>query len=137
MQQTIHERTFRFSLRILRLYRALLESQSAVNRIVGNQIFRSATSVGAMVEEAGGAESLADFIHKLSIAQKELRESRYWLRLISEGGLLESARLTDILAECQEINAILTATIVKMKKKQRLQREKKHSPSNETRGNNS
>ena len=74
----IVELTFQFSLEIIK-YTELLESKRKFN--MANQLFRSATSVGANVKESQGAESKADYIHKLKIAYKEAEESEYWLLL--------------------------------------------------------
>ena len=75
----IQERTFRFAVRVVRLVERL--PRDGAGLVVGRQVARSATSVGANVEEADGAESKRDFIHKMSIAHKEARETRYWLRI--------------------------------------------------------
>ena len=69
--QDIGERTLRYALRAVKLYRALEKSEDAAGRIVANQYLRSATSIGANVTEAQSAESRADFVHKYSVAQKE------------------------------------------------------------------
>lgn len=83
--------------------------------MIGRQFVRSATSIGANVEEAQSAESQADFIHKYAIAQKEARESLYWLRLISESGFVPKQRLSAIMRETEELHAVITAIIVKAK----------------------
>lgn len=84
--------------------------------MLGKQYLRSATSIGAHVEEAQSGESRADFIHKYGIAQKEARESLYWLRLLAESGLVRSDRLTSIIRETEELIAIITAIIVRTKR---------------------
>jgi four helix bundle protein len=75
------------------------------------QLLRSGTSIGANVEEAMGASSRKDFVHKLRIAYREARESRYWIRLLKESGLLEEKLASSILTDCEEINRILIAII--------------------------
>jgi four helix bundle protein len=75
-----------------------------------HQLVKAATSVGANVEEADGAESKRDFAHKLSIARKEARETRYWLRLI-RASIAENDEWTSLLRESEEIARILSAII--------------------------
>ena len=107
----IRERTLEYALRAIRLYRHLDESRDAVARIIGKQYLRSATSIGANLEEAQGGESRADFVHKNSIAFKEAREARYWLRLLHESETVESERLIDIMEETEQLVAILTTIV--------------------------
>ena len=110
-QRDIKERTFEFATRIVRLCRALEESPG-VSRTLANQLLRSGTSVGANVEEAHGSHSKPDFIAKMSIANKEARETHYWLRLLAASDVVPSEKLTDITDESNRLIAILT-TIVK------------------------
>ena len=77
----------------------------------------SATSIGASVEESQASESRADFIHKLGVAQKEARESLYWLRLLSQGGIVAKKRIESLMQETNELVAIITAIIVNCKRK--------------------
>ena len=76
-----------------------------------SQILDSGTSIGANVEEAVGGSSRKDFINKLQIAYKEARETRYWLRLLREGEMLEKKLADSFLKDCDEIIAILTAIL--------------------------
>lgn len=110
-QRDIKERTFEFPTRIVRLCRAQEESPG-VSRTLANQLLRSGTSVGANVEEAHGSHSKPDFIAKMSIANKEARETNYWLRLLAASDVVPSDKLTDITDESNQLIAILT-TIVK------------------------
>lgn len=84
----ISERLVGFSVRVIRLITSL--PKNFVGKHVSNQLLRSGTSPGANYEEARGAESSADFIHKLRIVLKELRETLYWLKVIKKGELLHS-----------------------------------------------
>ena len=93
----ILERTVDYSLRIVKLYREL-EKDSA-GRVLGKQLLRSGTAIGANVHEAQGGQSKADFIAKISIAHKEARESAYWLRLIQEADLISASRISDLFDE--------------------------------------
>ena len=112
----IRERTLEYGVRAVRLYRALVKMKDGAALILGKQYLRSATSVGANIAEALSAESAADFIHKYSIAQKEARESQYWLALLERSEILSSTGLSDIKQETDELIAILTTIIVKRKK---------------------
>lgn len=85
--------------------------------MIGKQYLRSATSIGANLEEATSAESRLDFIHKYGIAQKEARESLYWLRLMSEAGVVSRTRLDPLISETEELISIITAILVKLKRR--------------------
>lgn len=87
-------RTKTFGLRILKLVAAL--PASAPTRIIGNQILRSGTSVGANYRAACRARSRADFASKLAIAEGEADETLYWLELLAESGLVKPERLADL-----------------------------------------
>ena len=110
-QRDIKERTLGFATRVVRLCRALEESPG-VSRTLANQLLRSGTSVGANVEEAHGSHSKPVFIAKMSIANKEARETNYWLRLLAAADVVPAEKLTDITDESNQLIAILT-TIVK------------------------
>jgi four helix bundle protein len=106
----IEGRTFDFSLRIVKVCLAL-DAQPGVRRTLGNQLLRSATSVGANVTEAQAAQSRADFISKMNIALKEAREAHYWLRLITASKLLAEGQLVAITQEADEITRVLGAIV--------------------------
>jgi four helix bundle protein len=106
-------RTRQFALRIIRLHAAL--PRSRVAQILGNQLLRSATSVGAHYREAKRAKSDADFINKVKGAQQELEESMYWLELIAEGGVLPADRLSALTDEANQLMAILVTLTKKAK----------------------
>ena len=91
----ILERSITYSLQIINLYRML--EKDSVGRVLGRQLLRSRTSIGAKIHEARGGQGKADFVAKLSIAYKEAREAAYWLRLwltdkSSEGSFPRRAR---------------------------------------------
>ena len=109
-------RTVLYAVRAIEVYRYVQRRRDGAGRIIARQYLRSATSIGANLEEAHGAESRADFIHKLSIAQKEARESSYWLRLMADAKVVPHARLAAIRRETEEIYAVLTAIIVNTKR---------------------
>ena len=85
-ENKIVELTFDFSLKIIGLYKILIEQKEYV---LSKQLLRSATSIGANVEEANAAQTKKDFIAKMSIASKEARESKYWLRLLDKSQVIK------------------------------------------------
>jgi four helix bundle protein len=107
----IRRRSFQYALRAIRLYQALQERKDGACWILGKQYLRAATSIGANVEEAQAGETRADFIHKYGVAQKEARESHYWLRLLAESGIVPPRRLTPLMRETEELYAVITAII--------------------------
>lgn len=114
----ICERTFQFSVRIVNLCSFLNQTPGAV-RELSKQLIRSGTSIGANVEESRAAQSTADFIHKLEIALKEARETRYWIRLIAATNLVPENRLLPLLEETNELMNIIASMIVKSKDNKR------------------
>ncbi len=112
-KKDISERTLKFGLRIINLVLSL--PKNSVGNALGNQIVRSGTSVGANIEEAQDALSKKDFIHSMTISLKEARETNYWLKMISESGLVSKGRLESILKENIEIIKILTVIVKKSK----------------------
>jgi four helix bundle protein len=92
--------------------------KTVIGRHIGNQLLHSGTSVGANYEEACGAQSKADFVHKLQIVLKEARESMYWLKLIERSGILSGeAIIQEAKSETKEISAIIGRSIVTAKKR--------------------
>lgn len=111
----IRDRVFQYALRAIKLYRATQARRDPAARTLGKQYLRSATSIGANIEEAQSGESRADFIHKNCIAQKEARESLYWLRLVAESGVLKKIQLDPLIRETNELISVITAIIVRAK----------------------
>jgi four helix bundle protein len=109
-------RSFEYALRAIRVYQAMQRQKDGAGWLLGKQFLRSATSVGANVAEAQSAESRADFVHKYGIAQKEAKESLYWLHLLEKSGLIPKDRLVSIVAETEELIAVITAIILKAKR---------------------
>ena len=106
----ITERSFDFAVRIVRLC-MYLDAKRGTARVLGPQILRAGTSVGANVEEAQGAQSKADFISKMNIALKEARETHFRLRVI----VLSKTRLLPLIQEADELQRIIGAIIVSAK----------------------
>ncbi len=99
-ENKILEMTFEFALQIIELYKILIEKREFV---LSKQLLKSGTSIGANVEEAIAAQSKRDFISKMSIASKEARETKYWLRLLSKSKLVD----TDYSQYLQSIDHII------------------------------
>ena len=116
MKNDICERTFNFSVRIVKLCR-FLDEQAGVSRTLSKQLIRSGTSIGANVEEAQGGQSWADFLSKISIACKEARETMYWLKLLEAAEVIPDDRLKEIRTEANELVGILTSIIKSTKEK--------------------
>ena len=111
-ERNIQERAFSFACRIIKLYQFLAE-QGSVGGVLGEQLLRSGTSIGANLEEANAGQSRADFVSKCNIALKEARETHYyWLRLFEKTKVVSVERLRELTTESNELVAILT-TIVK------------------------
>ena len=113
MYSIIEEKSFRFAVRIVNLYKYLARKNEYV---LSKQILRSGTSIGANIAEAQQAQSTADFISKLSIALKESAETNYWLRLLTATKYLSDAEFSSLVKDCQEIEKMLTSIIKSSKK---------------------
>jgi four helix bundle protein len=113
----IKQRTVAFALEIIRFVQKL-DDRSGGCRILGRQVLRSGTSIGANVEEAQAGQSRADFNSKYAIALKEARETIYWLRLLNESCLAPKQDCDSLIQEANEISRIIGAIIVKSKRSQ-------------------
>mgnify|MGYP001586359199 CR=1 FL=1 len=109
----IVQRTRAYALSIISLYRELEKDNAG--RILGKQLLRSGTSVGANVHEAQGGQSKADFISKISIAYKEALESEFWLRLVQEDGCMQANGISKILDETSQLIKILSSILLSSK----------------------
>src|SRR6266436_910646 len=94
-------RTKAFALRIVRLYSALPKTTEA--QVLGKQLLRSGTSVGAHYREAARARSPAEFISKIEVGLQELEETVYWLELLVEGHFVDESRLSELLEEAEKL----------------------------------
>jgi len=116
--QQLKARTKAFAVRVFKLVDALPRTMAA--QVVGRQLMRSATSVGANYRGACRAQSRAEFAAKLSIVVEESDEALYWLELAQETGLLKAEVLTEIIQEANELVAIMLASRKTAKKPDRL-----------------
>lgn len=105
----LEERLVNFAVRIVKLSASL--PRSPAGKHIAGQILRSGTSPAPNYGEARGAESQADFIHKLRIVLKELNETSIWLRVIERSNLVKSQLLVDIISETQELCRIFATSL--------------------------
>lgn len=112
--QDICDRTRAFALRIVAIYQSVRRDD--VGRVIGKQMLRSGTSIGVNTEEAQAAQSSRDFVAKLSIALKEARETRYWLKLLRDTELFPPTKFDEILDEVEQIIRIIYTIINNTKK---------------------
>lgn len=107
------DRTKQFALRIIRMYVALPKSTEA--QVLGKQVLRSGTSVGANYREAYRGRSKAEFAAKAGDCLREIEETAYWLELIVDGGIMSKDRLNSLQKECGELIAIFVTIVRKAK----------------------
>lgn len=105
----LKDRTRAFALRVIRLTEALPKNR--VGEVIGRQLLRSGTSVGANYRAACRAKSNADFIAKLGIVEEEVDESIYWMELLVEAGAMKQERIASLIDEANELLAITVASI--------------------------
>ncbi|ATA72924.1 hypothetical protein CGC49_06320 [Capnocytophaga sp. H4358] len=114
-ENIIKEKSFAFAIRIVKLYQYLQDSKKEF--VLSKQLLRSGTSVGAMVREAEHSESTNDFVHKLSVAQKEINEVLYWLELLFATEYINKTEYESINNDAVEIIKIITKILKTTKKK--------------------
>lgn len=120
-RRDLDDRLLDYAARVIKLVEAL--PRTLAGRRIGDQLLRSATSAGANYEEARGAESRSDFVHKMQIALKELRESHYWLRLLVKSEILPLDQLKDLIDESTQLRAILSKAVATTKGKAKSEEE--------------
>jgi four helix bundle protein len=111
--EALEDRLLEFGARCGKVVDALPDTR--MGRHIAAQFVRCGTSPAPNYEEGCAAESRADFVHKLSISLKELRESRYWMRLIVKAQLLPEAKMTELIDECGQLCRIVAQSIVTAK----------------------
>ena len=107
------EKSYCFALKVVKTHLYLVKVQNEF--VLSKQFLRSGTSVGANLEEAAGAQTRADFVHKIHIALKEAREVNYWIRLLRDADLLTKQMPADLINDSLEIIRILTKTLITCK----------------------
>ncbi len=108
-ENILSEKSYKFALRMIKLYKFM--NQEHKEYVLSKQVLRSGTSIGANIEESVHAQSKSDFIHKLSIAQKESSETNYWLRLLRDSDYLNDKLADSLLGDCEEIQKLLTSSL--------------------------
>lgn len=111
----VNEKAYAFSIRIVKLYQYLVVEKK--EWVLAKQLLRSGTAIGALIEEAIGGESDADFKHKLKVGYKEARETHYWIRLLRDTDYLTENESVSILNDCEELIKMLTSIINTMNQK--------------------
>ena len=114
-KEELKGRTKQFALRVIRLVEALPRGKTA--DVLGRQLLRSGTSVGANYRAACRAKSTADFIAKMGIVEEETDESVYWMELLVEAGITKAELLESLMKEGNEILAITVASIITARKR--------------------
>ena len=112
-KKDLFERLLNFAVGVIQLIEGMKKTFTVLH--IGKQLIRASTSSGAKYEEACGAESKADFLHKLQLVLKELRESAYWLRLLLKAKLGDTVKVQTLLNECIELSNIIGKSISTLK----------------------
>jgi four helix bundle protein len=110
----IKDKSFSFAVKGVKLYKSLIKDHNEY--VLSKQILKSSTSIGANIREAQNAESKADFIHKLAIAQKECDESMYWLELLKETDYINKSTFNELSSDAIELLKIIRSIIITTKK---------------------
>ena len=105
----LKDKPYAFALRIVKLSQFLVTDHKEY--VMSRQVLRSGTSIGANLAEAGQGESKPDFIHKLSISQKESFETYFWIRLLRDSEYINERLAESLLFDCVELQKLLTASI--------------------------
>jgi len=108
-KEEMKKRTKQFALRVIKLCEALPKGKTA--DVIGGQLLRAGTSVGANYRAACRAKSTADFISKMGTVEEEADESLFWMELLVESGIMTEERLADLMKENDEIIAIVVSSI--------------------------
>ena len=108
-ENVVKDKSFTFALRIVRLYQFLCDEKKEY--VLSKQLLRSGTSVGALIREAEHAETRKDFIHKISIAQKEINEAIYWIELLKEADYLTVEQFNSINNDAVELIKLITSIV--------------------------
>jgi len=115
--QPLRQRTKAYALRVIRLYSALPRTSEA--QVLGQQLLRSGTSVGANYREGNRARSTAEMVAKFGICLQELEETASWMELLIEAGIISETLLGSLLDETSQLIAIFTSSIKRLSEKKR------------------
>lgn len=115
MESILRDKSYSFALRVVKLHKHLTDQHKEYT--LSKQVLRSGTSVGALVREAQYAQSVKDFVNKLSIALKEANETEYWMLLLKDTDFITKKMHDNIQPDISELKKLLTASINTAKKK--------------------
>jgi four helix bundle protein len=115
-ENVIKNRSFAFALKIVKLFQYLQTERKEF--VMSKQLLRSGTAIGALVREAEQAESKADFIHKMAVAQKETNETLYWIELLYQSECLNKEQYQTTIADANELLKIIASIIITSKENQ-------------------
>lgn len=104
----VRNKSYEFALMVVRTVQPLRRRKEY---ILSSQFLKAGTSIGANIEEANAAQTKRDFVAKMSIASKEARECRYWIRLLRDSNYLDAAQYEVLAAKCDELIRMLTAIV--------------------------
>ncbi|WP_162126366.1 four helix bundle protein [Flavobacterium phycosphaerae] len=110
----IMKKSFELAVTGIKFYKSLIADKKEF--VMSKQFLRSVTSIGANVREAVNGQSKSDFIHKLSISQKECDETLYWLELLKETSYISDEEFNSIYPQCEEVLRIIRSIIITSKK---------------------
>ena len=119
-KQELEDRIVQFAARCVKVC-GVIPAKNAGSFSMADQLFRSSTSVAANYAEASEAESRKDFIHKMKVAMKELSETRVWLKICAESGYVAKPRLTELVAEAEELSKIFASSIITARQKMKTE----------------
>ena len=111
----ILSRSFAFAVEVVKIHRRLISDHREY--VLGKQFLRCGTAIGALVREAQNAESKADFIHKMSIAQKECSETLFWIEIFTQTGYMSQSDSEVLFREATEIYKMITSAILTTKQR--------------------
>jgi four helix bundle protein len=101
----IQDKSYAFAVKIVKICRSIMDEKKEF--VLSKQLLRSGTAIGALVEEAIGGQTDKDFFSKMTIAYKEARETKYWIRLLNDSGLLENISALDLISDLEELLKII------------------------------
>jgi four helix bundle protein len=124
-QQEFKNRTKQLAIRTIKMVESL--SQTTTAQVIGKQVLRSATSVGANYRAACRAKSTPDMLYKLAIVEEEADETSYWLELLVEAQIIPAVRLKNLMSEVDEITAMIVSSIKTLRQKSKISNPKSNN----------
>jgi four helix bundle protein len=125
-QQEFKNRTKQLVIRTIKVVESLPQTTTA--QVIGKQVLRSSTSVGANYRTACRAKSTPDMLYKLAIVEEEADETSYWLELLVEAEIIPAVRLQNLMSEVDEITAMIVSSIKTLRQKPKISNPKSNTP---------